>query len=263
MSGDRREFAREGWLISAHLRVGTRIHEGTLINISEKGAFCATRSLVEAGAAVQVRFRHPWTDDAVTAAGVIMRRSTGGDGLGPQAGVAIALLESLSGLEDSDANVSLSDSLVPGTISTLRQLRERAVTDEAGRSGDHATVTSGPHDIISGSHPLPAANEDGRITCTFEATGRPTTVAELRDVDAAGFTVLTPDPPDTGRLVRIEVDPPSSATHPTRMAGKVSWSSSSDASPQAEGFGVQILHFLSSADERRFHELLLVVHARR
>lgn len=262
MSGDRRQFAREGCLISAHLRVGTRIYEGTLVNISENGAFCATHSSVEAGAAVQIRFRHPWNDEAVTAAGVVMRRSQTGDGLGPQSGVALALLDSLSDLEDSNANVSLSDSLVPGAMSAMRALRSRAVTDEAGRSGGHPTITSGEYDTASGRHPQ-LARAVGAVTCTFEATGRATTTGEVKGLTSSGFTVLTTDPPDAGRLVRIEIDPAVADTHPTRMAGKVLWSSATDANPRAVGFGVQILHFLSSADERRFGELLAAVEARR
>ncbi len=258
MSGDRRKFVREGCLISAHLRVGTRIYEGTLVNISEQGAFFATRLPVETGSAVQIRFRHPWTDEAVTAAGVVMRRSQGGDGLGPQNGVALALLDSLSDLEDTDANVSLSDSLVPGSMSTLRKLRSRARTDEARRSGSHPTieVESGPHPIPSGLSPRPPIRTGAR-TCTFEGTGRSPTAGDLQSLSSGGFAVLTADPPDRGRLVRVEIDPPDSNTFPTRIAGKVTWSSATDTDARAEGFGIHILHFLSSADERRYQDILL------
>lgn len=242
-------------MLSAHLRVGTKIYEGTLLNISENGAFCATRAPVDPGSAVQVRFRHPWTDEAVTAAGVVMRRSRGGDGLGPQAGVALGLLDSLSDLEDGEANVSLSDSLVPGSMNTLKTLRKRAIESEAERSGSHAVVSSDRVATISGEHSRPHS-PPGSMTCIFEGTGYPPTAGDLRNVSSNGFAVLTSVPPAKGRLVRIEIAPPTSADRPTRIAGKVTWSSATDADAKAEGFGIHILHFLSSADEKRYRALV-------
>lgn len=251
MSGDRRRFAREQCLISAHLRVGTKIHEGTLVNVGEDGAFCATHAAVEPGAAVQVRFRHPWNDEPVTAAAVVMRRSRPGDGLGPQAGVALALLDSLSDLEDTTANVSLSDSLPPEAMRNLRDLRKRALSANVERSGGHPTVISGPSPTVSGPHPRPNA-----VTCTFEATGHAASPGTLRDITPTGFMVATLLPPVAGRLVRVEIDPVAEGVHPARIAGEVLWTSADPDDPRGQGFGLQILHFLSSADERRYLDLL-------
>jgi hypothetical protein len=140
-------------------------------------------------------------------------------------------------------------------MSSLRELRERAQAAEAMRSGGHPAVSSGSFAAVS-SPDLSLPPEDG-VTCTFEGTGREPTAAVVRNLSAAGFTILCPDPPHRGRLVRIEIDPADHGLHPARIAGKVTWSSATDDDAQAEGFGVHVLHFLSSADERRYHDLLL------
>ena len=128
VDGDRRRFAREPCLVTVHLRIGTQIFEGTLVNISEDGAFMAIRRTVQDGTEVQVRFHHPWTDQAVTARAMVMRNVAQPGLGGPDAGIGLALLDTLTDLEENQATTSGSfPQLQKEQVEMLRaKARERA-----------------------------------------------------------------------------------------------------------------------------------------
>ncbi len=246
---DRRRFAREQCLISGHVRAGSQIYDGTLVNIGEEGAYVATRAPVAAGDAVQLRFRHPWSDETVTARAVVMRRVHPGETSGPRVGVALALLDSLSDLEEEPALVSSSGSFPPDAFPELKALRERA--RNAARAQSIRRLSS-PGSAV----PRPRAAASPGLNAVFTGTGRPPTRGGLRNLSATGFAISTDDPPSKDRLVRIEINDPDPTLQPLRIAGKVTWSSASGAVDGGDGFGIRILHFLSSHDEERYRDLV-------
>ncbi len=246
---DRRRFAREQCLSSGHVRAGSQIYEGTLVNISEEGAYVATRAPVAAGDAVQLRFRHPWNDETVTARAVVMRRVHPGETTGPRVGVALAMLDSLSDLKESPSLVSSSGSFPPDAFPELKALRDRA---RAAARAQVAEQLSGPHRAVPGPQAAPGRG----LSAVFTGTGRPPTRGALRSLGATGFAISTDDPPNKDRLVRIEINDPDPTLQPMRIAGKVTWSSASEGGDGGRGFGIRILHFLSSHDEERYRDLV-------
>ena len=220
--------------------MGSQIYEGTLVNICEEGSFVATRAAVAAGDAVQLRFRHPWSDETVTARAVVMRRVHAGETTGPRVGLALALLDSLTALEESPALATSSGSFPPDAFPELKALRERA---RAAASSVHHLGAPGPASQATG------------VPAVFTGTGRPPTACDLSNLTATGFAINTDHPPDKDRLVRVEINTADPTQQPLRIAGKVTWSSAGGKAP-SEGFGIRILHFLSSHDEERYRHLV-------
>jgi hypothetical protein len=268
--GDRRRFAREPCLLTVHLRVGKQIYEGTLVNISENGGFLATRRPVEPGTQVQVRFRHPWTDRSVTARAMVMRQIRPGERGGPEAGLGLALLDSLSALED-DVGATTTGSFPRLSDEEIAKLRSQAEV----MSGAHQTIEPPPRPSPrpnSGPAPSPASSPDGKPMrqarhaspphkVFFHAAGRRDSIGTLTNISAGGMQVKCSDPPDVGRLVRLEIVEGDGRAN-LRVAGKITWSNTLPDADRPIGFGVRILHFISATDERRFASFLIEVKQR-
>ncbi len=268
VDGDRRRFMREPCLISAYLRVGSRIHEGTLVNISNNGGYFASKRPVEPGSRVQLRFRHPWTEETVTARGIVMRSIGAGSREGPQPGLGIALLDSLSDLEDEPDPTS-------GTFSVpVAQEVERLTAQARARTAARLKAASRPGSKVgipavsgTGSHPKVKAHQmrqarykTDRLTVNFYGAGRRDSVGLLSDISVGGLHVLTRDPPEMNRLVRLEILDEGRPS--LKIAGKVTWSEPEDTPERKAGFGIRILHFLSADDEKRWDGFLEAMRAR-
>ena len=256
MDGDRREFAREACLIRAFVLVGSRIHEGTLTNISNNGIYFSSRRGVEPGTRIQLRFRHPWTEETVTARGIVMRAVSG-----RQAGLGIAMRDSLSDLEDEPDPTSGTFSIAQGSeVDRLTsQARARAAARLKAASMPGARIpTPASSTTSSESQPhqmRPARFRTESLTVNFYGAGRQDATGTLTDVSTGGLRIKTERPPEQNRLVRLEIQE-HDGRQPLRIAGKVTWSSSADPTDRRTGFGVRILHFLSAADEQRWDQFL-------
>lgn len=256
VDGDRRKFAREACLISAFVRVGSRIHEGTLTNISNNGSYFSSRRGVEPGTRVQVRFRHPWTEETVTARGIVMRAVTG-----PQAGLGIAMLDSLSDLEEEPDPTSGTFAIASGSEADrlAAQARARTAARLKAASTPGARVPSPPV-ATTPSEPKPHQMRPARfgtdsLLVNFYGAGRQDATGTLSDVSTGGLQIKTERPPKLNRLVRLEIQE-RAGRQPLRIAGKVTWSSTEAKDGRPAGFGVRILHFLSAADEQRWDTFL-------
>jgi len=258
VDGDRREFAREACLISAFVRVGSQIHEGTLTDISNAGSYFATRRAVEPGTRVQLRFRHPWTEETVTARGIVMRAVGGG-----RAGLGIALLDSLSDLEEEPDPTSGTFNIVRASEAEKLSAQAQAQVLAAAARLQAAASTPGAHIPGAPTPPVgprtrnmrPARYGTGALSVTFYGAGRQAATGTLSDVSAGGLQIRTHVPPEMNRLVRLELHE-QGVRDPLRIAGKVTWSSATDTDTRKAGFGVRIVHFLSAADERRWDTFL-------
>ncbi len=273
VSGDRRRFAREPCLISAWLRLGAKIYEGTLVNISNNGGYLATRRPVQEGTKVQVRFRHPWTDETVTARAVVMRRIASGARGGPEAGLGLALLDTLSDLEE-EPDLTSGTFPKPEPVQTER-LQAQALAAAKAKAAAEAKARAEAQ--IRAAEALRAASTPGSriptattkrpqqmraarfatpaLKVLFFSSGRRDSMGTLSDISHSGLQVRCSDPPDKDRLVRLELVEGSGRPN-LRIAGKVTWANPLPTDERPMGFGVRILHFLSAADEQRFGELL-------
>jgi len=260
VDGDRRRFAREPCLVTVHLRIGTQIFEGTLVNISEDGAFMAIRRTVQDGTEVQVRFRHPWTDQAVTARAMVMRNVAQPGLGGPDAGIGLALLDTLTDLEENQATTSGSfPQLQKEQVEMLRaKARERAALQSSRFTPDRPIPIprQAPAPADSSKPARPARHATPALQVLFHASGRRNSYGTLGDISAGGLQVLCDAPPEQGRLVRLEIVEGSGQPN-LRIAGRVTWANEDAEGERPRGFGVRILHFLSAADERRFASFLI------
>ena len=270
VDGDRRRFAREACLLTVHLRVGTHIYEGTLVNISENGAYMATQRTVAEGTEVQVRFRHPWTDRAVTGRAMVMRNVAPGSAGASGPGIGLALLDTLSDLEDEETISSGSFPQIPPEQVELLRARAREAAPLPGSRPPLGGPRSAPqappppddgqatgHSASGGGRPpRPARVLSPDLEVLFHASGRRNSMGTLTNISAGGLQVACAMPPDPGRLVRLEIVEGSGQPN-LRIAGRVTWSNPDVDSEQPRGFGVRILHFLSAADERRFASFLI------
>lgn len=266
VTGDRRRFAREPCLISAFVRQGAKIYEGTLVNICNNGGYLATRRTIEAGTKVQLRFRHPWTDETVTARAVVMRRVTRGSSEGPEAGLGMALLDSLSDLEEEPDMTSgtfprpepeqaerLQAQAQASAKARAEQLRAAERLRRASQPGARAPAAaqSGPR-----AHQMrPARLDTPPLKVFFYSSGRRDSFGTLIDISQQGLQIRCSDPPEKDRLVRLELVESAGRSN-LRIAGKVTWSNTIPSDGKGIGFGVRVLHFLSAADEQRWHQLM-------
>ncbi len=125
MDGERRSCARDACLISAHVRDGSRLYDGTLLDISEHGTYLAARAPLEPGTEVQLRFRHPRTESIASVPAVVMRRVRPGESGGCEPGVGLAFLHSLTRLESVPDR---GQARFPADPTRLQQLRTRALS---------------------------------------------------------------------------------------------------------------------------------------
>lgn len=258
--GDRRRFAREPCLLTVHLRLGTHIYEATLVNISENGAFLAIRRSVQEGTEVQVRFRHPWTDKAVTARAMVMRNVSAPGLGGPDAGLGLALMDTLSDLDGDVATSSGSFPQIPkDQVELLRAKAQQTASLRSARfTPDRPLPVAKARPVApdNGKPHRPERHHAPALQIVFHASGRRNSLGTLGDISAGGLQVLCDAPPEPGRLVRLEIV--EGPTQPNlRIAGRVTWSHEEPEGDRPRGFGVRILHFLSAADERRFASFLI------
>jgi hypothetical protein len=101
----------------------------------------------------------------------------------------------------------------------------------------------------------PARYRTEPLEVNFFGASRMDASGTLSDVSSGGLQILTKQPTDRHRLVRLEILETSGAP-PLRLAGKVTWSNPEDTAERAAGFGVRILHFLSARDEQRWDAFL-------
>lgn len=255
--GDRRRFTREPCLITVHLRIGTRIYEGTLVDISENGAFMATRRPLEAGAQVQVRFRHPRTEQTVTARALVVRSAGSGEAQGREAGLGLHLLDTLTDMEVAVATSSGSfPRLPPDQVEHLR--RAAGIATAARPEGVSTPKQQQERKPAEVTEARSTRHESPPLQVGFQASDRPNGKGTLGNVSSGGLQVICQDPPEVGRLVRLEIVE-GLGRGSLRIAGRVVWSSPVATADRPQGFGVRILHFLSAADERRFAGFLIDV----
>ena len=247
MNEDQRRFPRESCLISAHLRLGKRLYEGTLLNVCEDGAFIATPAPLDEDTALELRFRHPRTDETVKARAVVARRIRPGQG---RVGIGVKLIDDLSSLE-SAAGAQASST---GTWS-----RPELVSD-SGSWGQ----TQRKKEVISGTVPAVGEPESDRrlagarvagqrLQARHQAPGELPGSCTVLDLGEGGSTLASDRLPKVGRLVRIDLDSHLGGRAPgVSLTGRVTWRRE-EGSPS---FGLQILHFGGSEHRIRFAELL-------
>jgi hypothetical protein len=240
--GDRRKFARETCLLSAWLRDGSRLQEGTILNIAEDGAYLATRAFAEVGQTLQLRFRHPWSEDQVTARVQVVRRVAHGSSGGPQQGLALQLLDTLSHLEESPSSASGPNPALQSSPDLRRDAAE-AFSFAAARSSRPPGPKRPPRILTPG------------LRVSYAAGGKQEGSGTLVNANRGGLAIACPLPPGAGRLVRLELEAEAGAP-PLRLAAKIVWASAEPDGGRPAGFGVSILHFLSHGHEKRFEAFL-------
>jgi|GEM_PF-3289207 len=247
--GDRRRFARELCLTSAVIRQGKQIHQATIHDIAENGMFVAIDEIIPIGAGVQVRFKHPWTDEMTTARAVVMRRNPKGGSEGPATGFGVQLLTTLSDLEDAEA-ISTSATIPPELMADAQKLRNRAILSRppAPRDGKAASFQSMP--------PRSKSRRRGRRV-VYNGVESGETEGLLRRIADETVVVAGRRIPTVGRLIRVTIDGPTPEAPTLGLAGKVIWNSSEyEREGGLDQFEISILHFLSSGDEERYRALL-------
>lgn len=254
MTGDRRRYTREACLISAHVRLGKRIYEGTITNVCEDGAFVATQAPFPEDTSIQLRFRHPRTDATVKARAVVARRIRPGQG---QMGLGVRLIDDLSSLEE-EAGAVASNS---GTWSRPEAVshsgtwsRVELEKASATSSGAIPTVDDISTSFDGVERRKPRRVRSPRLRVRLKAAGELPSTGIVLDAAEGGCSIATDRPPKVGRLVRLELDNHGGVREPQiELTGKVIWrreDTAVDGSPRA--FGVQILHFAGSENRLRY-----------
>lgn len=257
MTSDRRRYPREPCLISAHVRLGKRIHEGTILNICEDGALVLTGAPFEEDSSVQLRFRHPRTDATVKARAVVSRRVRPGGG---RPALGLKLIDELCSLEEGAGAVNSHSGTwsrpeaasQSGTWSRLDMEIAETASDSMPTVEDISTSFDGIERRKPDRHPSP------RIRVRLQTAGDPPGTGVVLNAADGGFSVATDRPPRIGKLVRVEVDSfEGLRAPPFEVTGKVIWRRSEpglDGEPRA--FGVQILHFSGAEHRLRYHKFL-------
>ena len=254
MTGDRRRYAREACLISAHVRLGKRIYEGTILNLCENGAFVATGAPFEEDASIQLRFRHPRTDATVKARAVVARRIRPGAG---QTGLGLRLVDDLSSLEEAAGAVASHS----GTWSRPEAASQSGTWSRVDMELAAATSSGGiptVQDISTSFDGIERRNPprviSPRLRVRLRAGGELPATGVMIDAAEGGCSVATDRPPKVGKLVRVELDNHEGVRAPAiELTGKVIWrreATGLDGSPKA--FGLQILHFAGSDHRIRY-----------
>jgi len=263
MTGDQRRYARESCLISAHVRLGKRIYEGTILNVCEDGAFVVTGAPFEEDSSVQLRFRHPRTDETVKARAVVCRRIRPGEG---RPGLGLKLIDDLSSLEESGGAVSSRS----GTWSRPEAVSHSGVWSRADlerkvtASGAIPTVEDISSSFDTDERPRAPRLSSLWVRVRLQTAGDAPGTGVVLDAAEGGFSVATDRPPRVGKLVRIEVDSHLGVrSPPMEVTGKVTWRRDEpglDGTPRA--FGVQILHFSGSEHRVRYEQYLAFLEQR-
>ena len=258
MLGDRRRYMREPCLISAHVRLGKRIYEGTVVNVCEDGAFVATGAPFEEDSTVQLRFRHPRTDATVKARAVVARRIRPGHG---PAGLGLRLVDDLTSLEaEAGAVASASGTWSRPEAASQSGTWSRLDLDEqqSTSSGGIPTVEDISTSYEGEERRTPDRVRSPRLRVRLKAAGELPSTGMVTDAAEGGLSIATDRPPQVGRLVRLELDNHQGVRAPqVELTGEVVWRRAEtgfDGSPRA--FGVQILHFAGSADRLRYEEFI-------
>jgi hypothetical protein len=263
MTGDRRRYSREACLISAHVRLGKRIYEGTILNVCEDGAFVVTGAPFDEDSAIQLRFRHPRTDGTVKARAVVCRRVRPGSG---QPGLGLKLIDDLSSLEESGGAVSSKS----GTWSRPEAVSHSGVWSRA----DLEREVTAPGATPTGDDISSSVQDGGRaraprlpslrVRVRLQTAGAPPGTGVVLDAAEGGFSIATDRPPRVGKLVRIDMDSHLGVRSPSlEVTGKVTWRRDEpglDGSPRA--FGIQILHFSGSQHRVRYEQYLAFLRQR-
>ncbi|MCO4772275.1 MAG: PilZ domain-containing protein [Deltaproteobacteria bacterium] len=203
---ERRRYPREGCLITAHVRSGKRIYEGTIVNICEDGCFVQTTAPLDDDATLQLRFRHPRTDATVKARAVVARRVKPGQG---SMGLGLKLIDTLGMLEPGSRGVEESPS---GTWSR-QELLSRSGTWAAYDAGDrHDTGgrTGTLHQAIGdrrGVHTEDTGRTDaGRRRVRIQVAGGSPSMALLFNMSERGFSAGSERAPIVGKLLRLDLE---------------------------------------------------------
>jgi len=250
---ERRQYPRMTCLISAHVRKGTKIYEGTVTNLCEDGCFVISSAPFDEDAPIQLRFRHPRTDTVVKSRAVVQRRVKPGEG---RMGLGLTLVDTLSALEPS-AGATVSSS---GTWSRP-ELATRSgtwATFDAGGSTDRITST-GPSDTTHqkivdrrGMSTEDTARTDaGRRRVKIELSGGAPVMGLLDNISEGGFSASAEPCPPLGKLFRMSF---SYDGRNVELAAKVTWRA--DAQGGLRGFGAIILKFAGKQDHLAWNDLL-------
>lgn len=255
---ERRRYPREGCLITAHVRMGKRIFEGTIIDICEDGCFVASTAPFDEDSPLQIRFRHPRTNQIVKARTVVARRVNPKDG---RIGLGLKLIDTLEMLGQSTGLTASSSgawsrpelATQSGTWSTYAQDR-RAQAEKKGR-GELWSPEAGDR---RGLHTEDTdRTEAGRIRTRLQVAGTHPTMALLLDVSESGFCTTTTPCPPIGKLLKIEFTHQEAAISVT---AKAIWRSN-DGGPRR--FGATILKFGGHDDREGWHAMLATLRHRR
>ena len=236
---NRRRHPRQQSLISAHVRYGKRIYEGTIVDISEDGCFVATAAPIERDTAIQLRFRHPRTEEMVKSRAVVARRVRPGAG---RLGLGLRLIDTLGRLEPAAGSPHASTSGTrphPGFDSRVGT-RAASGAGSARRPGGGQKRRQAKVGDRRG-----AANEDtdrvdaGRRRVRIQQAGGVPTMGVLLNMSERGFSAASERAPPVGKPFRLEIDLEDSRK--ITMAAKCTWRS--DVPGGLRSFGGALLQF--------------------
>ncbi len=246
---DRRRHPRRQSLISAHVRYGTRIYEGTIVDISKDGCFVATPAPVERENAIQLRFKHPQTKEMVKIRAVVARRVRPGSG---RLGLGLKLIDTQGRLEHANRNLQASTSSTrsrPGFVS-------RAGTPGA-YGGSHPRRPTGEvepvHSEVGDRRDAATDRVDaGRRRIRIQQAGGVATMGFLLNMSERGFSAASERAPPVGKLFRLELDHEDNRN--TTMAAKCTWRA--EAPGGLRSFGGTLLQFSSHEAAEAWADLL-------
>ncbi len=244
---ERRRFPREGCLISGHVRSGKRIYEGTITDLCEDGCFVATPAVFDEDAAIQLRFRHPRTEQVVKARAVVARR------VGPGAGRLGRGLRRVA----TQAKRAPHPRAIPSTSGTWSrpELLSRSGTWQAYDAGHTDQIGALTGEEIGDRRGVGTPDTDRtdgqKRRLSVHIAGSPPCMGLLVNASEAGFCAAAERCPPVGNLLSIQL------THrgrPIEVTAKAIWRS--DAAGGLRSFGAKILKFSGARDREGWRALL-------
>ncbi len=246
---ERRKYPREGCLISGHVRAGARIYECTLVDICEDGCFAVTPAPFDSESMIQVRFRHPRSNELVKARAVVARRIRPGEG---RMGLGLRLVDTLGSLEPASGAQSSSS----GTWSRP-ELATRSGTWSRYDLGQGVASLTGEHEIASDIERRGKRTDDtsrtdaGRVRVQLQIGGGGRAMALLINMSEGGFCAASEHPPPEGKLMRLETR---YRNQLIAVTSKVVWRS--DTAAGLRTFGARILQFGDSGSKESWAHML-------
>lgn len=237
MTPDRRRHHRASCRVDVKLRHHELGIPGTLLDLSEVGAFVSASSSPPLGSEVELHFVHPGTQQEVSRRAEVVRHEDGT----PRRGFALSFSQGVQLGEAGETGLEEARH-APDTARQRAAARARAVRGRRG--ADHI------EDTTRRRHRTP------HLGVTYEGKGVAPGRGKLHDASRSGLFVATRELPPAHRLLRLRLALDGDDGPSLNLTGKVAWLREQRTGDSARGFGLRILHFHEPNDRRRYAEFV-------